>query len=392
MPTNVSPEFDKQRQIYEDTEDLAQRIVELEKLLSLAPRHKGAERMVGDYRKKLAQLKAKLEKQREQERSRSRARGSEEGVIRKEGAGQVCLIGVTNSGKSTLINAVTNAELDVGDYPFTTAIPTPAMLTLEDINIQLVEIPGLFEGSHEAGIGRQALAVARTTDCIALVIDLSQDIDSQMGIILGELNSTRIRLNREKSAVRIERVGLGGHMIYGAQHYQGDIEEVREYLRASRVSNIIVRFQRAATLRHLIDAMDASVAYVRALVIATKGDVPGSEERFNELEEKYGKRFDIIPVSAEKGENLDGMMWALYDHLDILRIYTKIPGKKREERPIVLPEGSVVEDAAAKVHKELFVEKFRAAVIYRQHDKVKRRQVGLNYPLQDGDVLQLMHR
>ncbi|MFW9799327.1 MAG: GTPase [Candidatus Thorarchaeota archaeon] len=392
MPTNVSPEFDKQRQIYEDTEDLAQRIVELEKLLSLAPRHKGAERMVGDYRKKLAQLKAKLEKQREQERTRSRARGSEEGVIRKEGAGQVCLIGVTNSGKSSLINAVTNAELDVGDYPFTTAIPTPAMLTLEDINIQLVEIPGLFEGSHEAGIGRQALAVARTTDCIALVIDLSQDIDSQMDIILGELDSTRIRLNREKSAVRIERVGLGGHMIYGAQHYQGDIEEVREYLRASRVSNIIVRFQRTATLKHLMDAMDASVAYVRALVVATKGDVPGSEGRFQELEGKYGNRFDIIPVSAEKQENLDGMMWALYDHLDILRVYTKIPGKKREERPIVLPEGSVVEDAAAKVHKELFVEKFRAAVIYRQHDKVKRRQVGLNYPLQDGDVLQLMHR
>ncbi|MFQ5831455.1 MAG: GTPase [Candidatus Thorarchaeota archaeon] len=392
MPTNVSPEFDKQRQIYEDTEDLAQRIVELEKLLSLAPRHKGAERMVGDYRKKLAQLKAKLEKQKEQERTRSRARASEEGVIRKEGAGQVCLIGVTNSGKSTLINAVTNAEFDVGDYPFTTAIPTPAMLTLEDINIQLVEIPGLFEGSHEAGIGRQALAVARTTDCIALVIDLSQDIDSQMGVILGELDSTRIRLNREQSAVRIERVGLGGHMIYGAQHYQGDIEEVREYLRASRVSNIIVRFQRPATLKHLMDAMDASVAYVRALIIATKGDVPGSEGRFEELEKKYGERFDIIPVSAERGENLDGMMWALYGHLDILRVYTKIPGKKQEDKPIVLPEGSVVEDAAAKVHKELFVEKFRAAVIYRQHDKVKRRQVGLNYPLQDGDVLQLMHR
>ncbi|MHA1926623.1 MAG: GTPase, partial [Candidatus Thorarchaeota archaeon] len=142
MPTNVTPEFDRQRQIYEDTDDLAQRIVELEKLLSLAPRHKGGERMVGDYRKKLAILKAKLEKQREQDRARKGARGAEEGVIRKEGAGQVCLLGVTNSGKSTIINSVTNAELDVGDYPFTTPIPTPAMLTLEDINIQLVEIPG----------------------------------------------------------------------------------------------------------------------------------------------------------------------------------------------------------------------------------------------------------
>ena len=138
--------------------------------------------------------------------------------------------------------------------------------------------------------------------------------------------------------------------------------------------------------------MDASVAYVRALVIATKGDSPGSEKRFKILEEKYGERFDIIPISVESKENLDGMKWALYNHLDILRVYTKIPGKKHEERPLVLPVGSVVEDAAEKVHKELFIERFRAAVIIRETDKIRRRQVGLNYPLQEGDILQLMHR
>jgi len=185
--------------------------------------------MVGDYRKKLAQLKALLEKRREQDKAR-KSGGTEEGVVRKEGAGQVCLVGVTNCGKSSIINAVTNATFDIGDYPFTTPIPTPAMLTLEDINIQLVELPGVFKGSHKAGIGRQALAVARNTDCIAIIIDLSQDIDTQMNVILGELDAARIRLNKEKTAVRIERVGLGGLMIYGAQNYQGDIEEVMEYL------------------------------------------------------------------------------------------------------------------------------------------------------------------
>jgi len=390
LPTNVTPEFDKQRIIYEETEDTAQRIVELEKLLSLAPNHKGAERMIADYRKKLAQLKALLEKRREQEKAR-RSGGAEEGVVRKEGAGQVCLIGVTNSGKSSLINAVTNANLDVGDYPFTTPIPTPAMLTLEDINIQLVELPGVFEGSHETGIGRQALAVARNTDCIAIIIDLSQDVESQMKTVLGEIDRSRIRLNKEKTAVRVERVGLGGLMIYGAQNYQGDIEEVMEYLRARRITNIIVRFQKPATFDQLVDAMDTSVAYVRAMVIATKGDAQGSGVRFKELEEKYSDRFDIIPTSAHRKENLDGMSWTLYEHLDILRVYTKIPGKKREDKPIVLPEGSVVEDAARKVHKELFVERFRFAVILRENDKIKRRTVGLNYPLQDGDVLQLAH-
>ncbi|MHA2396138.1 MAG: hypothetical protein ACXAC0_05490, partial [Candidatus Thorarchaeota archaeon] len=85
LPTNVTPEFDRQRIIYEETEDLAQRIVELEKLLSLAPRHKGAERMKGDYRKKLATLKAQVEKKREQDRARRSGGGAEEGVVRKEG-------------------------------------------------------------------------------------------------------------------------------------------------------------------------------------------------------------------------------------------------------------------------------------------------------------------
>ena len=138
--------------------------------------------------------------------------------------------------------------------------------------------------------------------------------------------------------------------------------------------------------------MDASVAYVRALMIATKGDASGSSERFKELQDNYGERFDIIPVSAEKSENLEEMSKALYGHLDILRVYTKTPGKKREDKPIVLPEGSVVEDAAQKVHKELYVERFKSAVIIRDQDKIKRRTVGLNYPLVDGDVLQLNHR
>jgi ribosome-interacting GTPase 1 len=391
LPTNVSPEFDRQRQVFEDTEDLAQRIAELEKLMSLAPRHKGAERMVGDYRKKLAQLKAKLAKRDEQERARRKG-GVEEGVVRKEGAGQVCLVGVTNSGKSSLINAVTNADLTVGDYPFATPIPTPAMMTLEDVNIQLVELPGVFEGSHKAGIGRQALSVARNTDCIAIIVDLSRDIEPQMSVILAELDAARIRLNREKTAVRIERVGLGGMQVFGIQNFEGSKEEVFEYLIARKVSNIIVRFQKPATFQQLTDAMDASVAYVRAMIIATKGDAIDSMERFQELESIYGDRFEIIPTSVVRRENLDGMSWALYDHLDILRVYTKIPGKKKEDRPIVLPEGSVVEDAASKVHKELFVERFRAAVILRKDDKIKRRQVGLSYPLRDGDVLQLMSR
>ena len=391
MPTNVTPQFDKQRQIYEDTEDLDQRIIELQKLISLAPSHKGAVRMVSDYRKKLAKLRAEVEKRRELERAK-RSGSSEEAAIRKEGAGQICLVGVTKSGKSALVNAVTNANLVVAAYPFATAVPTPAMMAFEDINIQLIELPGVFDGSYDSSIGRQSLSVARNTDALALVVDLSQDIDLQMNAILGELDKARIRLNKEKTAVRVERTGMGGYMIYGIHNYEGTKEEIIEYLQDRRVNNVIIRFQKPSTFQQIADALDSSVAYVRAMVIATKGDLPGSVAKFQELKQKYGDRFDMVPISAVGADNLDAMKHAMYEHLDILRVYTKVPGKEREKKPIVLPEGSVVEDAASKVHKELFVERFRAAIILRDDDKIKRRQVGLNYPLKDGDVLQLLHR
>ncbi|MFO7836146.1 MAG: GTPase [Candidatus Thorarchaeota archaeon] len=390
MPTNVSPKFDAQRKVYEQENNLEQKIKELEKLISLLPRHKGAENMRGHYRRKLARLKDELEKKREQEKLR-RSGKAEEGAVRKEGAGQVCLLGMANSGKSSIINAVTNADFDVADYPFTTPKPTPAMLELEDINIQLVELPGVFEGSYESDMGRKSLAVARNADCIAIIIDLSRDVSTQMEIIKHELDRAGIRLNREPSAVRVERVGMGGLQVYGADKFKGSKKEVYQFLQKRKVRNMIVRFQKEATLQDLEDALDASVAYVRALIIATKGDTTGSEKRFEEVQEEYSERFEIVPISVVEEKNIEEMNWAFYDHLDILRVYTKIPGKDREDKPIVLPKGSIVEDAAVKVHKELFVERFRAAVIIRNDAKVQRRQVGLKYPLNDGDILQLMH-
>jgi ribosome-interacting GTPase 1 len=185
---------------------------------------------------------------------------------------------------------------------------------------------------------------------------------------------------------------MGGYVIYGIHNYDGSKEEIVEYLQERRINNVIIRFQKPSTFQQIVDALDSSVAYVRAMVIATKGDLPGSVAKFQELKEKYGDRFDMVPISAVRRDNLEVMKRTMYEHLDILRVYTKVPGKEREKKPIVLPEGSVVEDAASKVHKELFVERFRAAIILRDDDRIKRRQVGLNYPLKDGDVLQLLHK
>ena len=54
-------------------------------------------------------------------------------------------MGLTNSGKSTLLNKLTGAKTMVADYPYTTTKPTVGMMVFEDVQIQLVEIPSTFD-------------------------------------------------------------------------------------------------------------------------------------------------------------------------------------------------------------------------------------------------------
>ena len=55
-------------------------------------------------------------------------------VVHREGAGQAVLVGAPNAGKSSLMHALTQAQTRVGEYPFTTQLPQPAMMPFEDID------------------------------------------------------------------------------------------------------------------------------------------------------------------------------------------------------------------------------------------------------------------
>ena len=84
-------------------------------------------------------------------------------------------------------------------------------------------------------------------------------------------------------------------------------------------------------------------------------------------------------------KNLGGLKKKIFESLDIIRIYTKQPGRKPENRPVILKKNSVVEDLARKIHKD-FVENFKFAKIWR--DKSIKR-VGLKYILKDNDVIEI---
>ena len=81
-------------------------------------------------------------------------------------------VGLPNAGKSSLLHALTDIQIRVGDYAFTTLRPVAAVANIKGVLIQLVEIPGLLPGANEGrGGGRALLGVLREADGIVFCHD-----------------------------------------------------------------------------------------------------------------------------------------------------------------------------------------------------------------------------
>jgi ribosome-interacting GTPase 1 len=143
-----------------------------------------------------------------------------------------------------------------------------------------------------------------------------------------------------------------------------------------------------------IDAEDR-VAARPTIIIANKLDLPGASDNLQILREFYQSAFEIRPVSALTGEGIEPLRQVIFDKLDVIRIYTKAPGKKLDPKaaPFVLKKGSNVLDAARTVHRE-FAHSLKFARVWssdnsksnlkRSGQKVERMHI-----LEDGDILEL---
>jgi ribosome-interacting GTPase 1 len=128
--------------------------------------------------------------------------------------------------------------------------------------------------------------------------------------------------------------------------------------------------------------------FVRTLIIANKIDLPGAEDSFEILEELYGNDFPIISTSIRTGEGLEELKKQIFELADIIRVYTKIPGKPADKnRPFTLPKGSTLMDLAEHVHKE-FVGKLRFARVWGK-GKPDGLMISRDQVLEDGDVVEL---
>ena len=86
------------------------------------------------------------------------------------------LLGLPNAGKSTFINAVTNARAKVGAYPFTTVRPQLGVVTHHDREFVVADIPGLIEGAADgAGIGDRFLGHIERCRVLLHLVDATGD-------------------------------------------------------------------------------------------------------------------------------------------------------------------------------------------------------------------------
>lgn len=99
----------------------------------------------------------------------------------------------------------------------------------------------------------------------------------------------------------------------------------------------------------------------------------------------YTKNF--IKISALNDKDIAKLKDKIWEHLDLIRVYTKEPGKKPTPEPFCLKKGSTIRDLAANIHKD-FLKKFKFARVWGS-GKFPGIQVGLDHKLQDNDIIEL---
>jgi small GTP-binding protein len=326
MPTNLPPEYFKIEEEFRAASTNAEKISCLEDMLRVIPKHKGTDRMRGDLRRKLSKLKDQAEAK------KGVARQVSPFHIDKEGAGQVVVVGPANVGKSALVAALTNATPEVAEYPFTTWTPTPGMMPVGDIQIQLIDTPPLDRNFIEP----EMLDLIRRCDVLLLMIDLQAYTIEQL----------------EESVAMLEE-----HRIFAA-HRQD-------------------RYTGARRAR-----------FVPTLVVVNKVDDEDADEDFEVLEELIGEGWSLLPLSVTQERNLDRLKQLVFDQLGIMRVYSKPPGKNPDlSQPYVMERGSTVEQLAAKVHQD-FARDLKAARVWGT-GVYDGQMVGRDHVLHDGDVVEL---
>ena len=387
MPTNLPAEAKAKWDEVTLTKNPEERLRLMGEFLSLVPKHKGTERMCSQVKRQMAQLRDEIDKKKKQ----AKTGGGPSSFVQKAGAAQIAVIGPTNVGRSSLLRAVTNAQVEVTSYPFGTKQLVPGMLLYEDIQFQLVEIPPIVDGSSEGRAdGFQNLSAVRNADGIIIVVDLTDDPAGNFLMVQGELDASRILTSKPDGEANIQRRGVGREIQFV---WEGELvgctrEEVVALLNEFRIRSALVRIRGSVTIDNVEDAIFGNAVYRPTLVVANKADLGADTGTIEQLK-MTADPLEVLVISAEKTPNLATTIGnRLFKLLEIARIYTKEPGEEPAREPVVVRRGITVGELARTIHND-FYKNFKYARIWGPSAKFPNEKVGLDRVLEDGTVIQL---
>ncbi|WP_336328056.1 OBG GTPase family GTP-binding protein [Halovenus sp. HT40] len=365
---------------------LEEEIEEIEQEIRDTPYNKSTEAHIGRLKSKLAEKKEKLERQ------QSSSGGSGGYAVEKHGDATVALVGFPSVGKSTLLNALTNADSETGSYEFTTLDVNPGMLQYRGANIQMLDVPGMIEGAASGrGDGQEVLSVVRTADLIVFVLSAFEI--QQYDRLSEELYKNGIRVDQKPPRVTVRKKAKDGISVNASVDLNLDERTISDILREHGYTNADVTIGEQVDLDRFIDGIRDNRVYLPSLVTVNKVDLiePSYAETVNEnLRERDIDPDDAVFISAEKEKGLDALRERLWKELGLIRIYMDKPGRGVDyDEPLILFEGATVEDACEKLGGE-FDERFRFARVSGSSAKHDEQQVGLDHELADEDVLRIL--
>ena len=328
MPANLTPQYYAAEEAYRKASTIEEKIEALQEMLTLMPKHKGTEKLQAD-------IKRRLSKFREEGERKSKTSRYNPFFVEKQGAGQAVLVGYPNVGKSSLLAALTRAKPRIANFPFTTSIPLSGMMPYKDILIQLVDTPPLTDSGAPAGL----LNVLRGGDLLLVMVDANSDE------CLEQLEET-LSFLAEKRIIK---------KLTGEETPEDEIADEMEYL--------------------------------PYMVIINKTDLPNSKSNVEILKELLPE-VPLICFSTMEKKEFDFLKEHIFHSLDIIRVYTKAPGKQPDmNTPFVLKNGGTVLDLAYNIHRD-FPKLLKNARVWGSA-RFEGQTVARDYILEDGDIVEL---
>ena len=326
MPTNLPPEYFEADRKFREAESTSEKISSLEELIATVPKHKGTDKLRAELRRKLSKLRV------DQQKKKGTGKHESEYHIEKEGAARISIIGSPNVGKSSLLKALTNAAPKISESPFTTWVPMPGMMLVEDIKVQLIDTPPLNEEHMEP----EFYDLIKSSNLILLVVDLQATPFKQFEEALAILQEYKIAPAKMKN----------------------EIKEAKNF------------------------------NFLPFIVAVNKDDDDRIDEDFEVFDDLLETELPLVPISAKNKRNLDKLSQLVFEKLEVMRIYSKRPGHEADmDSPFVLKIGSTLDDFAQKVHKD-FYQNLKTARVWGSN-VYNGQMVGRDHILHDKDVVEL---